>query len=1176
MAAKFYFFTEPDLLSPSQPSAAAFGPTAVGGDEYRTTSKHTASTAVPKAYAICDGIVCVQRSDLPGLVNLVLRPLVQPPLNFSPVKCFIYKGIREGSLIDGTKVAPAVNNDLTASLWETQAKKNQATGTTADAPAAALGVDMAAVAPPGSPPGAPVFPDGDPIERLFHQAGGDFQLPVVKGGWCIGELEPGGFGLEVLMEGLSFKHTLALARTHDHVITVPALAGGETAAQVFDHWHEKEQVLGFMDPCAFYGSFFRAGVQARRSTDGSFSRKAGNDLYHDVLYSFANRNTAYLDIRNEHNGSLDYFGNYGRDIQVDFDPANPGPVLVPYYGGGWPILTLAAADFPASNTNGARNPFRIQLPVGDNAAPLLYVSQGYRDIGSKGNGFPEELSSADRFFDGFTAPGPVFTTTGTTSALSSMTFVVPNVTGQGATTPVSCYLRLRYLKQQAAPTASAASTAVRADNYLDNLIYPFDLGVPLASTTGIVASVYEEEVYVDAQAVAGVNCDFIGRVGVARDAADTTFFVVPTSIRKQAGRASAVVSLVGEATDAAGSYAELVASKYSQQQVQPSFLTVAGSSVPVAKFASAAAPEAKQAFAEPDFDKLVLFSVQNSACDAWSSTATPALDDRFRTYLGVKNLQTPADDAGTEYTSFELSLRGYAPDAVTGGYAVQEVSTGVVVPASDATVYAPGREKVTCDIAPGTGGRPSTCIPTNGSIQLTGVPSSGTGTFLWKIVDSTGQPAAIGSRIKLSNANKQTVTVKAKGQVSLGVGAEKVQLAFTPQGSTDPPIIRTRDVTVISVAFSASSDQSYGYDNMDLNGDAHHVSIKSGDTTKVHVAVLGGGTADDLEFSSGDVTIATPVPPLPGTGDAFELTISAGNKSKDETSIVAKCKGGPVCATLMANVYQRKECNVTVIRVQDPNVTATKLQAAWYDRVFATMQINSSYKAAVATIVLDDYGADEPESVAYDLDHDGYLALEPTGSNELDVLKNFCSIASGQRVFLVHRMLYMFKLAQPASQGDTAITFKQYGNHLTSIQMHESYDLGSLAGTEPVTFSHAAGEVFTLDPLVHPNGLNGPHAAGDGIIMWVAGLTFGGTDVCVVEEPASPQSTSLEWVIAHEIGHALLKLSDLNAPTNLMNYANNWSDQRLRYKPEPLRTPITQQDGSTLTKQCQWQAIPRP
>src|SRR4051812_13302358 len=135
MASKFYFFTDTDLLS-AQVTGDAFGPAGIdgaGNDSYRLTSMHSAAAVDPSAYAVCSGIVCVQEipGTSPALVNLILKPLDQPPLNFAPVKYIIYKGIKAASLIDpnGTDVAASATNQLTKLAWEVQAKKNASAGT---------------------------------------------------------------------------------------------------------------------------------------------------------------------------------------------------------------------------------------------------------------------------------------------------------------------------------------------------------------------------------------------------------------------------------------------------------------------------------------------------------------------------------------------------------------------------------------------------------------------------------------------------------------------------------------------------------------------------------------------------------------------------------------------------------------------------------------------------------------------------------------------------------------------------------------------------------------------------------------------------------------------------------------------------------------------------------------
>lgn len=679
MASKFYFFTDTDLLS-AQPASDAYGPAGAvtGNDRYRVTSLHKAGTN-PSAYAICDGIVCVQRiisNQLPALVNIILKPLVQPDLNFVPVKYFIYKGILEASLIAGAEIASTDNNDLTKSIWDNQAKKNAVANTPDVRPSAnALGLGLTSVADLN-------FGDLEQMDNLFYRVGVEFQLPVMKGGSSIGQFNGTGFGLEVVLEGLGFNQPLSLARQLESNVSVPTIGTTPTPSQLFDHWHDKEQVLGYMDPCAFYGSFFSEGILARTSTDKLFSNKSGKELYSSVLTQFANKNTAYLDIRNEHNLSFNYFKNYGFDIKL-----GSSPTPVDYYASKWPILTLNASHFPANNTTKERNAFQIQLPVGDNPQPLVYVSQGYRNINIKGDKFPAALQSAERFYDNFDAPFEDFTVTKNMSGLSSMTFVIPNVIGQSVTTPVSCYIRLKYLKQRQGKTI--APTVIQSSNHLDNLFYPIDLRLLFNGPGKIKSFVFDEEVYVNAQKVAGLWFDFIGKVGVARDAQNTSFFLMPTSVRKSRDRASELLTLTGETSDYSGDCPNFVALKFRRQLVDAKerVLSISGQ-VNVAQFHSNLSVAARKRFKSPDFSKFFMIVIANETYDSWKIKveSTTALDKRFRIYLGVVELPTETDIEGVKYTPFELVLRGFTKDK--DEYKVQEMNSDSMSSTANIKVFA--------------------------------------------------------------------------------------------------------------------------------------------------------------------------------------------------------------------------------------------------------------------------------------------------------------------------------------------------------------------------------------------------------------------------------------------------------------------------------------------------------
>lgn len=680
---KFHFFTDANTQASNgsaylnvQGATGTYGPVAsstAGHDEYRVTSLHTATGFDPTAYAACDGMICVQRVDATR-VNIILKPLVQPPLNFAPVKYIIYKGILASSLIDGTDVAPATSNQLAKVIHETQAKKNASLGGQAlTAPKEALGIGLAAP--------DPGFLDTDPIDNLFFRTAVAFQPPTVNGGWSIGRFDRTGFGIEILMEGLGFHHPLSLARQIESRISVPELAAGANDAQVFEHWHDKEQVLGFMDPCAFYGSFFRVGVAAKTSTAATFTDKPGAALYRDVLFPFANRNLAYLDIRNEHNFSFNYFRNYGTTIRLSTKTAP-----VDYYASGWPILTLTAADLAAGNTTRARNAVGLQLPVGDNPKPLIYVSQGYRDINRKGAEFPAELKSSEQFFDAFDVPAGGYTVSKRSSGASLLSLAIPNVAGQGATTPVSCYLRLKYLKQELSPTPGPTSPTQA--NYLDSLFWPLDLVIPLDSGSSIRSVVFHEDIYVNAQVEPDLQFDGVAQVGFARDAFNVSLFILPTNIRSQEGQATNLVSLTGETADGFPSYPTLVASKYANERVRRIDLALSLTDLPpTAKFVSDVDEFEETDFTAPDFSKLLMIVVAKDTFDSWLSKSA-AFAGGFRTYLGVTDMQTQTDTQGIRYTSFKLVLRGLALDLTTNSYSFQEANTDPDDLVSNIEVYA--------------------------------------------------------------------------------------------------------------------------------------------------------------------------------------------------------------------------------------------------------------------------------------------------------------------------------------------------------------------------------------------------------------------------------------------------------------------------------------------------------
>jgi hypothetical protein len=111
--AKNHFFKEKSLLN-NQVSGKEFGPVFGNEDtQFRVCSLHSASTS-SKAIAINDGTVAIQKiaGSSPATINLILKPYSQGKIDGFRIKYFIYRGILESSLLNGSDIAPSNNNEF--------------------------------------------------------------------------------------------------------------------------------------------------------------------------------------------------------------------------------------------------------------------------------------------------------------------------------------------------------------------------------------------------------------------------------------------------------------------------------------------------------------------------------------------------------------------------------------------------------------------------------------------------------------------------------------------------------------------------------------------------------------------------------------------------------------------------------------------------------------------------------------------------------------------------------------------------------------------------------------------------------------------------------------------------------------------------------------------------------
>lgn len=652
--ADFFFFTDIDLLNEQQ-QPQAFGPAGTSGgmDVFNVTSKHTA-TADPNAYAVCKGIVCIQ-SDTGNadLVNLILKPVNQPGFDFPRIKYIIYRGLLKDQLITGSEIAAKTNNDLTRSLWNSQEARNRSTAESENPPQQALGIDLSAS-----------LANTASIDDLFYRENADFQLPVVSAGWSLGKFTKAGFSLEIMVERVGFDPQLGKVRSNNNLVTVATLPGSPTQPQQFEHWHDKEEILNYIDPCAFFGMFYHSKIMVKQSS-GHSEKLKGNELYDDLLIKFYNKNVSYLDIRNEYNHSFNYFRNYGNSINIAFD-ASSAPSSLNYYASGWPILMFNNSLFAASNTSN-KNIFKVQMPdgSGDNTLPLIFLSTGYLSAR-----YPKQSKGKDKFL-------PLEVASGFTNEVA---FALPNRNGLASVCLISGYTRLKYNKRfDADHNPPSSGTVIRAQDHLDNIFAPAALKIPFAGSDPVKWYVYDEEQYIDA--ISNLGFDSCAKIGVAKDRFSYTLFGLPflkntdnKSIRKE------TLSLSGETIDSEEGFLTTIVRRFEGTLTKDKLLLAPTATYPETQEQYLDIKEDRllgSNFKGPDLDDLVAITFSAADYTAILTLCNSSFLAKYRVYLGVSNKEQGTDNGGAEYTRAILVVRGFENNG--GAIQVKEVSTGIKI-----------------------------------------------------------------------------------------------------------------------------------------------------------------------------------------------------------------------------------------------------------------------------------------------------------------------------------------------------------------------------------------------------------------------------------------------------------------------------------------------------------------
>ena len=361
-----YFFT--DTGSIQQTSSQGFGPKASAlQTQYRVTSMFSGGTQ-QKAYAVCKGEILVL--DNGGSYNVVLKPLSNYGWDY-PIRYFIYKGIKKTALVSGQEIAARTMNDLTRVMHETQERRNALIDETAGNPQgtttakpqkSALGLDL-------------TLSGSESLDSVFNLFTSD-QLPIVEAaGDHIGDFESSAFGFEVVLHNDNEGPLVSDAKTLEKIVSVQS---GSNAREKFIEQDERHKVLDYMDPCAFYSQFYFLGFRKK----GSANRIAKASLFQFLNGIFATSNRIYLDIRNHYNRGLNYYRNFGADVDTDAkiklrkDP-NSSTGEMDYGTDKWPILIIDTTQLTGS---GPKTDMLVHLPKGNVQQPVVSIESGYYRI----------------------------------------------------------------------------------------------------------------------------------------------------------------------------------------------------------------------------------------------------------------------------------------------------------------------------------------------------------------------------------------------------------------------------------------------------------------------------------------------------------------------------------------------------------------------------------------------------------------------------------------------------------------------------------------------------------------------------------------------------------------------------------------------------------------------------
>lgn len=350
---KIYFFTGENSIQTDQLPELAFGQLADDGtkEKYNLENQFSVEANAP-AYAITKSLVLA----MPNITNASLLNIALLPLNSYvsgfPIKMFIYRGIKKDSLVDASGNIPVSDSSWASSnilkvIADVQAKINKENNTELTANSDSLGLQFSSL------------PDTTFIEKIFFDDTDAFHPLIVAAGCQIGKFAGGDdiAGIEVILDTIGYEPTLKLLKAKDHIFEIEklientSLTDAEKLKRKFNNRFKKEEVLSYLDITAFYGATKNQGLKIKGALSGE-----------DFLKKFHNKNTVYIDIRDDWGFSYNHFFKFKDELRVGFYSADSNikdPVYTDMnYYTNWPILKITNQVY-----NNSKKWFHMTIPI---------------------------------------------------------------------------------------------------------------------------------------------------------------------------------------------------------------------------------------------------------------------------------------------------------------------------------------------------------------------------------------------------------------------------------------------------------------------------------------------------------------------------------------------------------------------------------------------------------------------------------------------------------------------------------------------------------------------------------------------------------------------------------------------------------------------------------------------